>query len=272
MTGPRVGRAEPGVRALMSVALVVGLGLGAAQLASPGTATAPAPTARPLPGYPTAGFESSAAPLGTPPPAPPAGGTHGFIAHQADGVTPVGYDPCRPVHYVIRPDHAPEGGGQLIRDAVARVAEVTGLRFVHDGPTAEVSTASRALFQPDTYGDRWAPVLISWQTEAENPEFGTSTIGQAGSAVVHIGGGPAVLATGVVDLDAAAFAELLAEPEGVPLARAVVLHELGHLVGLAHVPDDSQLMNSSTQDVLDYAAGDLTGLARLGAGACVPQL
>ena len=270
MTGPHDGRAWPGVRALLSVALVVGLGLGAAQLAGP--RTAPAPTVRPLPGYPTAGFESSAAPLGTPLPAPPAGGTHGFVAHQADGVTPVGYDPCRPVHYVVRPDNAPEGGEQLLRDAVARVAEVTGLRFVHDGPTAEASTASRALFQPDTYGDRWAPVLISWQTETENPGFGTSTIGQAGSAAVGIGGGPEVLVTGVVDLDAAAFADLMAEPGGVPLARAVVLHELGHLVGLAHVADESQLMNPSTRDVLDYAAGDLTGLVRLGTGACVPRL
>jgi len=51
-----------------------------------------------------------------------------------------------------------------------------------------------------------------------------------------------------------------------------VLHELGHLVGLAHVSDPTQLMYPQSSGVLDLAAGDLTGLAQLGAGECVPDL
>ena len=44
------------------------------------------------------------------------------------------------------------------------------LRFVHDGGSAEPSTLDRRVFQPETYGDRWAPVLVAWETEEQNPE------------------------------------------------------------------------------------------------------
>lgn len=268
---PRRRRGWARVRGLLTVLLVVGLSLGAAHLAGPPvgpTAAEPAPAQT----RPTPGVDSADAPLGTPLPAPPGGGVHGFVDLQADGTTPVGYDPCRPVHYVVRPDNAPAGGEQVLQGAVARVAEVTGLVFVYDGPTDEASGASRALYQPDRYGDRWAPVLVSWQTEQENPDFLTDVAGEAGSASVSVPGGPSVLVSGVVDLDAAAFARILGEPGGAAVARAIVLHELGHLVGLDHVTDPGQLMYPEASDVLDFAAGDLTGLAALGAGVCVPEV
>jgi hypothetical protein len=257
---------------MLSVALVIGLSIGAAHLAGPRTPTDGPPAVSQAATYPTPGIEAADEPLGTPAPAPPGGGVHEFVALQDDGVTPVSYDPCRPIHYVVRPDNAPDGGSQVIRDAVARVSEVTGLQFVFDGPTDEASTGSRPLYQPDRYGDRWAPVLITWQTEVENAEFLSDTVGEAGSAAVTISGEPKVFVSGVVDLDAAAFAGFLAEPDGGAFARAVVLHELGHLVGLDHVADPDQLMYPETRNAVDFASGDLAGLARLGVGTCVPHL
>jgi predicted Zn-dependent protease len=57
------------------------------------------------------------------------------------------------------------------------------------------------------------------------------------------------------------------------VARAVILHELGHLVGLDHTTDPRQLMYSESQfGVTDYGAGDLHGLAVLGTQACYPNL
>ncbi|HEY4631062.1 MAG TPA: matrixin family metalloprotease [Blastococcus sp.] len=67
--------------------------------------------------------------------------------------------------------------------------------------------------------------------------------------------------------------EILALPGGAETARGIVLHELGHLVGLAHVEDGEQLMYpQARREVSDFAPGDLTGLAVLGAGPCVPEL
>ncbi|WP_345770679.1 matrixin family metalloprotease [Blastococcus saxobsidens] len=261
------------MRGLLAVLVVLVVALGAAWLANPGLLAGDPPVAQPaLPGPPP-GQESTEAPLGAPPPAPATGGTHAFVALQPDGTGPVAFDPCRPIHYVIRPDNAPVGGELLLHEAFARVTAATGLQFVYDGATEEPPAEKREPYQPDRYGDRWAPVLVSWQTGEENPDFVGDVAGEAGSHWRSVGTGPQVYVTGGVALDSAFFAELLASPDGYPIARAIVLHEIGHLVGLDHVDDPAQLMfPTASGGILDFSAGDLTGLSALGAGTCVPDL
>lgn len=48
-----------------------------------------------------------------------------------------------------------------------RAAAGTGLVFIDDGLTDERWSKEREPYQPDRYGDRWAPILISWSTEEE---------------------------------------------------------------------------------------------------------
>jgi Matrixin len=211
--------------------------------------------------------------LGTPPPAPVGGGPHAFVGFQDNGVTPIAYDPCRPVHYVIRPDQQPSGGEEMVHAAVARLSEATGLQFVHDGPSDEALGEDREPYQPERYGDRWAPVLVGWQSETENPALAGDVVGRAGSAALSSAGSPRVYVTGSVVLDAGQFEEILGWRSGQEVAQAVVLHEFAHVVGLAHVDDPSQLMNPETvPGITDFAAGDLAGLARLGRGVCAPHL
>jgi hypothetical protein len=277
---PRTRRGSR-LRGPLAIVLVLALSLAATVLIGPGpwpwnrgdvVASAPPtpgrPTDRPLPGT-----EAAPTPLGTPPPAPAGGGAYAFVTLQADGVTPVAYDPCRPVHYVLRPDAAPAGGEEIIHAAVTRLGQVTGLQFVYDGPTDEPMGPGRPVYQPERYGDRWAPVLIGWQTEQENPSLAEDVVGEAGSVQVSLGDGPRVYVTGTVSLDATQLPQLLAERNGPATVEGIVLHELGHLVGLAHVEDGTQLMYPEAQrGIVDYQAGDLTGLALLGIGQCVPDL
>ncbi|WP_167759258.1 matrixin family metalloprotease [Blastococcus sp. TF02A_35] len=233
---------------------------------APATSPPARPSDRPTP-------SGRVVPLGRPPLPPPVGGAHGFTTLQDDGVTPVTYDPCRTIHYVLRPDGAPAGGEDLVREALIRISQVTGLQFTFDGYTDEPLADDRAVFQPDRYGDAWVPVLIGWQTEAENPALAGDVVGQAGSSAVSLGDGPKVFVTGTVSLDAPQLAEILEGRNGAAVVRGIVLHELGHLVGLAHVDDDDELMYpEARRSVTDFAAGDLTGLAVLGAGPCVPEL
>lgn len=267
-------RPARGWRRCLGVVVVVALGLTGFALQAVGVSI-PGFTGESRLGFshPKAGVEESDHPLGTPMPAPAGGGTHAFVAVQSDGRTLVAYDPCRPIHYVVRPDNAPVGGQQLIDDAVARVSRVTGLQFIYDGTTEESPVKDRALYQPDRYGKRWAPVLISWQTTTEDPDLAADVAGEAGSSRVAFPGEPAVYVSGAVALDAAQFGQILSTRGGAAVARAIVLHELGHLVGLAHVADPTQLMfPEASPGVVDFAAGDLTGLAQLGAGACVPEV
>jgi len=240
-----------------------------AELGVPG----PSPAVARNPYAPPPGAGAAAAPLGAPAPTTETGTSFAFVALQDDRVTPVAYDPCRQIHYVTRPDGAPADGQQMITDAVARVSLATGLQFVDDGTTTEPPSSRRDSYQPDRYGDRWAPVLFSWSTTEENAELAGYVAGVAGSAVLEPESGPAVFVTGQVILDAPQLAEVTARPDGPAIARSIVLHEVAHLVGLGHVEDTTQVMFPEAQvGVTELGSGDLTGLAALGRGACVPQV
>jgi hypothetical protein len=275
----RVSERTRTVAVLGIVALVVaGLfyvqtSLGHKDEADPAAATGPASSTAPPSSYPTPGHEAAARPLGTPPKVRDARGRYAFTAKQKTGSEPVAYDPCRPIHYVVNPVHEPNEGARLLSEAFAAVSAATGLRFVSDGTTTEPTGFDRETFQPARYGDRWAPVLITWPTGSEQPDFVGQNIGEAGSAYVNVDLGPRVYVTGEAQFDSDWFIRTLSQPKGYARAESVVLHELGHLVGLAHVTDRSQIMFAmETPSVTRYAAGDLAGLARLGAGACEPRL
>lgn len=235
--------------------------------------TQPGRTATGDPQAPTPGREEAAAPLGRPsPPAHPSS-SYRFMVTQQDGKTPVAYDPCRPIHFVVRAKGAPPGGRRLLEQAIGQVSAATGLRFVDDGGTTESPRSQRKAFQPKRYGNRWVPALIAWETAKENPDFASDMAGEAGSTRVEVPGRPAVYVTGQVQLDATKIRRLLAEPGGVAVARGLIDHELGHLVGLGHVKDRTQVMYPRVvHGVTGYRGGDRTGLALLGAGPCAPFL
>ncbi|WP_336032435.1 matrixin family metalloprotease [Geodermatophilus sp. FMUSA9-8] len=275
---PAPRRRSSPARALMTVAAVVALSLGAAHLAgglpSPAAGDLGSSAGGGLLGVdgdrPPPGLESEAAPLGRPGAAPDVGG-YAFVQRQADGVAPVAYDPCRPVHYVVALDGAPADAEALVADAVARVSAATGLRFVADGTTDEAWSEQRPAYQPERYGDRWAPVLVSWSTPEEVPELADTVAGLGGS-VAYSAGGPWVYVSGAVTLDAGWSAGAALSPGGREDVHAVLMHELGHVVGLDHVDDPGALMHATNTGQTGFGPGHLAGLARLGQGECEPGL
>lgn len=195
-------------------------------------------------------------------------GTHAFLHTTQDGA-PVGYDPCRPVRYVVRADGAPAQGDQLLADALVAVSAATGLVFEHVGTTDEEPVKDRALIQPARYGEGWAPVLVAWSDEEELPELAGQVAGVGGSAAVPGADGDGTwLAAGRLVLDGPDLAALLERPDGEAQARAVVVHELGHVLGLDHVDDVTELMHPQTSANAELGPGDRQGLALLGAVAC----
>ncbi len=221
---------------------------------------------------PPYGVEESAGRLLPPVPGPPAAaGSYAFMVTDPQTATPVRWSPCRPVHYVIRPDGSIKGGRKMIDDAFAGLSSATGLQFVNDGATSESPTDQRSAYQPDRYGKRWAPVLVAWATPDEVLEFSTDVAGIAGPSAFSTPSGDGMLVSGTVYLDPVKLKDTR-KALGAAEASNIVVHELGHLVGLDHVNDNTQLMFPAPQPgVTGYQAGDLAGLAILGQGPCQPD-
>jgi len=222
-------------------------------------------------GAPPPGIEEAAAPLGTPEPPPEPSTSYKFLAMNGDG-SPVGYSPCRPLHYVVDARLAPEGAAGLVPLAIQEISRATGIRFVNDGATDEQPSDRRSPYQPDKYGDRWAPLLISWTTPGVAPKLGGKVIGTGGSTHYSYGNGPKSYVTGSLELDAPQMAVELGRPDGTSYAMAVILHELGHVMGLEHVDDPVQLMYPEIGAPDGLAAGDLNGLYQLGKASCRKDL
>lgn len=223
--------------------------------------------------YPTAAPESDE-PLGAPVELRRAG-TFAYLRTQPDDDRrPVAWDPCRTIHVVISDEAAPAGSGGIVEDALTEVSMITGLRIEVEGPTDEVPAAVRAPVQPDRYGDRWAPLLVAWTdpTAVDGLDADTGGLGGA-TAVAPPGGGPQVYVTGQLLLDAPQLAASLRVAGGRDQVRSVVLHEMGHVLGLAHVDDAGQLMYPEGRvGEQGYGPGDLAGLVELGQGPCAPGL
>jgi predicted Zn-dependent protease len=114
-------------------------------------------------------------------------------------------------------------------------------------------------------------VLIAFNTVAENPGLAGGVAGRGGSSWIELPGQPRVYVSGTVSVDVEWFTAAQFTPGlGVAAVESVVLHELGHVVGLDHVDDRTQLMAPEGGPVRDYQDGDRSGLALLGAGECAP--
>jgi len=232
------------------------------------------PTPSTLPDRPPPSQEEAAKPLGVPAPVPAGAGSFELLMHQPDDpAAPVAFDPCRPIHYVVNPAGAPPDGLTLLQSAIARVQTATGLHFVYDGPTTEKPDKQRDAYLPKRYNTtRWAPVLVAWSNEAAYPELAGYVLGIGEPRSMYTpDSSHIVIVSGQLVFDSQQLS-VATTPDRRDV-RAVMLHELGHLVGLDHTPDKKQLMFSEAQfNVVDYGRGDLRGLAKLGTQACYPGL
>jgi len=179
------------------------------------------------------------------------------------------WDPCRPIHVVVNDAMAPPVGEGLIRQALDRVSRASGLAFVLDGSTDEDFSLDRQLMQ-ETYGDGWAPVLILWTNADSEPELRGRAVGFSRPEIQMRGqtASSMRIVSGQVALDAPDFQRIIVGPRGLALARAIIMHELGHVVGLDHVDDRGELMRELSHGQTTWGPGDRTGLAILGRGPC----
>jgi len=193
----------------------------------------------------------------------------GDFTFESEGTNgPVLRDPCVAIHWQLSIAGMPAGAEPLAQEAVASVAAHTGLVFTFDGYTSAQPTFDGPLL---VRGDRseYAPMVIGWGTEAQSPDLGGDTMGVGGARVT-----PGAyddrefLRSGTVIIDTSDIRNLVTAPAEQARTRAVIMHELGHVVGLSHAADPHELMFPSATYVIDWGPGDLQGLAAAGAGPC----
>jgi hypothetical protein len=215
--------------------------------------------------WPAAPADASTVPLGEPPTDVPQADTYEFIARQSSG-EPVTYDPCVPIHYVVNDRKAFDGAAEALAEAVDEVEKATGLVMVDDGATDEAPSKERAA-RDDHYGDYWSPVLISWSDGYETPVLKGGIAGVGGSQSFG-SSSQWWYVTGSAVFDGPQLERIYRTKDGPARVRAVIMHELGHVVGLAHVSALGELMRPMASDVTTWGPGDRAGLAQLGQGRC----
>lgn len=214
---------------------------------------------------------SAASPVSAPPLVTPTGTGNPVLAVQPDGVTPVRWDPCRELRVVLNPAGAPADAEALVRDALATVSAATGLRLVYEGTTDEPTDWDRPAFQPERYGERWAPVLVTWGRYGVADDVGVA--GRAGPDPRQGPDGTQVYVTGQVWLSDDVYGGPGRADAGDRVHRqAVLLHELGHLVGLGHTDRPGDLMFTGNTGQTWLSDDDRAGFALVGGGPCVPGL
>lgn len=205
----------------------------------------------------------------------PEHGPHAFLQVDSDG-RPYRWNPCRPIEYFVNPERAPDGAIDDVHEAVARVSAATGIEFVDDGTvTTDAQQQIGSAFMDSTTDSGYRPLLFTWESDAylrtlDDRDnllgFGIPWRGQGDLAHVYV--------SGVVVLNA--DQNMASGFDGRYSEGAVLLHELGHVLGLAHVRRGADELMATQRDVdysvSDYGPGDLEGLAAVGREAgCLPN-
>ena len=203
--------------------------------------------------------------LGSATPRPASLGTASYSFASVVDSKPVRWNPCAPIRWTANTARGPAGGLDVLKASVARIAATTGTTWQYVGPTTTVPTAA---YLPRSSTAAYPPVLLGWTDGTASDLLRgqpRSVLGIARTAWFGVvkPDGRKVVATraAVIALD---------RTDALPLRggtswTSVVLHELGHAMGLAHPADTSQLMATVLPRTLtDLQSGDRAGLTRLG--------
>jgi Matrixin len=184
---------------------------------------------------------------------------------EMQGDRPVGFSSCRMIQVAVYPAGGPPDAERLVREAVAQARAASGLDIVVTGAYGGHAPNWNFEAAPVSASD---PVSISWQDASAIAELTDEVAGLGGSPVVAGPDGVRYRIAGTVALSRDYYSYLAGKDDHAE-ELAVILHELGHVLGLAHVDSPRELMYDGNNGTERYGPGDLEGLRQLGNAPCV---
>lgn len=183
-------------------------------------------------------------------------GSYAFI-RTTPGGEPIGWDHCTAIRYQVNPQGAPDNWREIVDGAFDEIAETSGFVFLDAGETANRTLAG--TYNPGS--SRGEPVLVIWSSQGRLHGLQGDTVGLGGGAMLEVKGLPR-LVTGVIALDAESHSRTY---DAMPTRtqQLILMHEIGHVLGLDHVDDDRQLMHASYVGQKGLGEGDIAGLRAL---------
>jgi len=177
---------------------------------------------------------------------------------------PVTYASCSPIQIAVYPAGGPPGAEKLVREAVDIMRSATGLDIVVVGAFGGHAANWNFKEAPVTADD---PISVSWQDGQAIEELTDDVLGLGGSRILTGRNGSERYVAGTIALSRQYYARMSARHDhGMELG--VLLHEFGHVFGLAHVSSRDELMYPTEHGQSSFGPGDLEGLRILGQGPC----
>jgi hypothetical protein len=166
------------------------------------------------------------------------------------------------VTYRVNLAQAPAGALTDVTGAFARVHQASGITFRYLGTTTALPPSQRGWPSDTTMIIGWArPTQTTWNMAGSTFGFGGPVFWRSGRDTS--GAVRRIVRSGVL-LDSTAT---LSGGFSVGSLRGkVLMHEIGHAVGLGHVSSTSQRMNHviTAGSTAGWGAGDLAGMRRVG--------
>lgn len=190
---------------------------------------------------------------------------YSFLYPDGSGGPAAWWSPCAPIRYAVNLSDAPAGALDDALAAVAVASSATGLRFEYVGTTD---------FSPDP-GGGWGQMppgidaVIGWVGPSQLSR--TRAVAGTGGSWWEGAGSHHRIDQGYALVNGDIARAILRPGFGTGYSEGhLLLHELGHMLGLGHTGDPTEVMYPQTGPLSPsgYGAGDRAGLQALGSLPC----